>query len=218
MHTRPLLALGLLLLVSTPAVSHANVLVSTFGPNNAIGTGSALVTGSGSLFTAFSEADEFTASFAGRLTQIDVAVNLGFNTPVSAGFIDLELAPNNPATNLPLVASALTLGTIQTTSTTPAILSLVPTTNYTFAAGNAYWLILAPHDSTTNTAWDAATNPTAAATASMSATTGGQFTASSLPAAAFRVSATVPEPSTWALLGLGCGLIWWVVPRRRAAL
>ncbi len=142
-------------------------------------------------------------------------MNLGFNAPASEGFIDLELTVNNPSTNLPLVASAVTLGTVQTTSTTPTILSLVPTTNYTFAAGDVYWLILAPHDSTTDTAWDAATNPTAVATASMSETTGGQFTASQLPAAAFRVSATAPEPSTWALLLAAAVLLSGVARWRR---
>ena len=90
--------------------------------------------------------------------------------------------------------------------------------SYLFTAGATYWLILAPHDTSTNTAWEGATNSSATVTAYMSQTTGGQFAASSNGANAFRVSALpVPEPSTWALIVAGAvilpGMTWW--QRRR---
>ncbi len=203
------------LLMAASHASHASVLFSTLGPSDTFGATRVPVTGSGSLFSAFSEANAFTAPFSGQLTQIDVAVNLGFSGQSGDGYIDLELAPNNPANNLPLVSGALTLGTVQATSATPSILSLVPATGYSFTAGTAYWLILAPHDSTTNTSWEGAANPAATSTAYMSTTTGGQFVASSNPADAFRISADAPEPSTWSLLCLGMWLGWQVLSRRR---
>ena len=209
-------AASILLSALAPSIGHADVLFSTFGPGNSYAaTGGVIVSGSSSPFTAFSEADEFTAAFSGQLTGLSVAVALGSNAQASAGFIDLELAPNNPANNLPLVAGVLNLGTVQATSNSPAILTLADPAVYAFVAGSAYWLILAPHTSATNTVWEAATNSAAAATAYMSATTGGQFAASSNPANAFEVAASVPEPSTWTLLGAGAAtLMTWF--RRRS--
>ena len=209
-------AASTLLATFVPIVASADVLFSTFGPGNSYAaTGGVIVSGSSSPFTAFSEADEFTAAFSGQLTGLSVAVALNSNAQASAGFIDLELAPNNPANNLPLVAGVLNLGTVQATSSSPAILTLANPAAYAFVAGSAYWLILAPHTGTTNTTWEAATNSAAAATAYMSATTGGQFAASSNPANAFLVSASVPEPSTWTLLGAGAAtLLAWF--RRRS--
>ena len=212
-RSHALIAFSLLATVS--ASSHASVLFSTLGPSDTFGTTRVPVTGSGSIFSTFSEADAFTAPFSGQLTQIDVAVTFGFSTQSGDGYIDLELALNNPANNLPLVSSALTLGTIQATSATPSILSLVPATGYTFTANTAYWLILAPHDAATDASWEGATNPAATSTAYMSSTTGGQFVASSNPADAFRISVDAPEPSTWTLLALGTGLGWRAWSRRR---
>ena len=203
MLTRSLLiaAASIPLLILLPAPSNASVLYSTLGPGNSYAaTGGVLVSGSGSPFTAFSEADEFSASFSGQLTGISVAVNLGSIAPANGGFFDLEVASNNPANNLPLVANAVTVGTLQATSTMPTVLSLGNPTGYTFTSGSLYWLILAPHSSTTDITWEAAVNSAATATAYMSATTGGQFAASSNPANAFEVSADVPEPSTEAFL------------------
>ena len=156
------------------------------------------------------------AGFSGALSQVDVAVNLGFQAPAWAGFIDLAIAPNNPATNLPLVASALTLGTIQATSFAPSVLSLATPSPYAFTTGGTYWLILAPHDASTYAAWEAANNAGAAATAYMSSTTGGQFQSSTNGANAFRVSATViPEPSTQVLLAFAILFSLGATRRRR---
>ena len=208
-----------LLAAAAPLAARADVLFDTFGAGNTYASGGTLVTGANSIFTRFAEADRFTAAFSGNLSQLDVAVALGSGASTSAGFIDLEIAPNNPANNLPLVTGALTLGTIQTTSTTPTVLSLTAfSSSYLFTAGATYWLILAPHDASTNTLWEGATNSSATVTASMSQTTNGQFAASNNGANAFRVSATpAPEPSTWALLFAGAvilpGMTWW--QRRR---
>ena len=196
------------------SAARADVLFSTFGPNNSYATtGGGIVTGSSSPSTSFSEANEFTASFSGQLSGLSVAVNLGSNAPTSEGFFDLEVAPNNPATNLPLLASAQTVGTLQTTSPTAAVLSLTSPSAYPFAAGSAYWLILAPHTSTTDITWEAATNPAATTAAYMSTTTGGQFAADTNGANAFQISATVPEPATWTLLLLA-GLLLPGIARR----
>lgn len=210
-------------LLAAATSARADVLFDTFGPGNAFANSGAAVSGANSGLTMFAEADRFTAAFPGSLSGVEVAVNLGFSggnpAPASAGFIDLAIAPNNPATNLPLVAGALTLGTVQATSTTPAILSLSPSTPYVFTAGATYWLILTPHDASTNTAWERASDPNATASAFMSATTGGQFQPNGAGAAnAFRVSATpVPEPATlgWLLAALP-GVAWWALHRRRA--
>ena len=145
-----------------------------------------------------------------------MAVNLGSNAPASDGFFDLEIASNNPATNLPLVASAQTEGTLQTTSPTAAVLSLASPAAYTFAAGSAYWLILTAHINTTDITWEGATNSAATDAAYMSTTTKGQFAAENNGADAFSISATVPEPATWVLLGLfAAGLQGWMVYCRR---
>ena len=184
--------------------ARADVLFSTFGTNGSYApTGGVLVSGSSSPSTAFSEANEFTAAFSGQLTGLSVAVNLGSNAPASDGYFDLELAPNNPATNLPLVASAQTVGTLQATSATATVLSLANPNAFPFTVGSAYWLILAPHTGTTDITWEAATNPAVAAAAYMSTTTKGQFAADNNGADAFSISATVPEPATWTLLGAG---------------
>ena len=197
-------AASVLLSTLAPSIGHADVLFSTFGPGNSYAaTGGVIVSGSSSPSTAFSEANEFTAAFSGQLTGLSVAVNLGSNAPASDGYFDLELAPNNPATNLPLVASAQTVGTLQATSATATVLSLTNPNAFPFTVGSAYWLILAPHTGTTDITWEAATNPAVAAAAYMSTTTKGQFAADNNGADAFSISATVPEPATWTLLGAG---------------
>ena len=201
-------AASTLLAASVPIVARADVLFSTFGPGNTYATtGGVLVSGSSSPSTAFSEANEFTAGFSGQLSGLSVAVNLGSSAPASEGYFDLEIAPNNPATNLPLVASAQTVGTLQATSATATVLSLTSPAAYPFAADSAYWLILTAHTSTTDITWEAATNPAAANTAYMSITTKGQFAASNNGADAFEVSATVPEPATWTPLLTGTLLL-----------
>ena len=213
---RPTLLAGLLaasIAALSGSAARADVLFSTFGPGNTYATTGSLVSGSSSPSTAFSEADEFTASFSGQLSSLSVAVNLASSAPASDGYFDLEVAPNNPATNLPLVASLQTVGTLQTTSPTAAVLSLTSPTAYTFAAGSAYWLILAPHTSTTDITWEGATNPAATDAAYMSVTTKGQFAAESDAADAFSISATVPEPATWTLLLLA-GLLLPSIARR----
>lgn len=201
---RSTLVLGLLAAAVTVVPARADVLFDTFEAGNSFGAFGSIVSGSNSGFTMFSQADRFTAAFSGSLSGIEVAVNLGLSggnpAPTSAGFIDLALAPNNPATNLPLVTGALTLGTVQAISTTPAVLSLAPSTPYVFTVGGTYWLILAPHDAATNTAWERATERSLTVSAFRSQTSGGQFQASTGGANAFRVSATpIPEPSTWML-------------------
>ena len=202
-------AASTLLATSVPLVASADVLFSTFGANNSYATTGSLVSGSSSPSTAFSKANEFTAGFSGQLSGLSVAVDLGSSAPASDGYFDLEVAPNNPATNLPLVASAQTVGTLQATSPTATVLSLTSPSTYTFAAGNAYWLILTAHTSTTDITWEGATNSAATDTAYMSITTKGQFVAENNGADAFQISATVPEPDSMALLVLGgAGLLW----------
>ena len=95
---RPTLLAGLLTAAIVALSGPADVLFNTFGTNNSYATtGSVIVSGSNSPFTAFSEADEFTASFLGQLSALSVAVNLGTNAPTSEHYFDLEVAPNNPA-------------------------------------------------------------------------------------------------------------------------
>ncbi len=157
-------------------------------------------------------ANQFTASFSGQLSSIDVAVIINSLNQGSDGTFDLRLDRNDPATNLPLVSSRVTLGTLTAPSAAlPTLLSLTPTPPFLLTAGTSYWLELAPHDANTAVDWNLANNGSANRTA-FSDGSGNTFVAYSNQASAFRIYATplvgeaVPEGGGTSALLLGLGL------------
>ena len=145
-------------------------------------------------------AAEFTASFTGMLTTVDVAV-----VAYDEGNITLDLYQNNPATNLPLTASGITLGNIVAPNSSAVVtLTLGSGVTVPLAAGGSYWLALTPADGSTAAGWDVSNNGGAARVAV--STDGGATYQGSNDATAFDINA-VPEPSTWAMLLCGVGLL-----------
>ena len=143
------------LLAAAPA-AHAVVEFSNFGSNYGNQVGGTIITGTYSAFGGYgSLADDFTATASGTVSSVTVAV-LNFNQPTAFNAV---LYPNNPATNAPLAAGAIQLG-----SATPATIGsgivTIPVTLSTsgLAIGQTYWLGLTPASTTTALCWSTADN------------------------------------------------------------
>ncbi len=160
----------------------AEVEYSNLGPNDSYGGhGLTAVTGPASGYGSQTVADQFTASFTGLMTAVEVAIE-HIDGPAD---INVGILENDPATNLPLVSSRLVLGTVNASGSQLVALSLA--TPYSLAAGKAYWLELAPHDAATVDGWHSAADANAnlVATSLDSGTTFRRFAI----AEAFRIDA-----------------------------
>ena len=109
---RTVLSLALAALLCPTPAALAAVEFTTFGADDAFNRGGgSYVGGSTPGFPYQALANEFTASFTGILSSVDVATAI---TPGldGDGNLTVELYPNNPATKLPLTSGEITLGTV----------------------------------------------------------------------------------------------------------
>ena len=194
------------LLLLAAAHVQAAVEFSTFGPadsfNGSTGTKamSAAVDGSSTPAGYFSDADQWTASFTGTLSSVEVAV---LESNVNSSQFDLSLALTDPTTGLPASLSQVSLGTLTATAGLGSIVSLTPNVSYTFTANTSYWLVLSPHATDSAVGWNVATNPALAHRAySKDGTT--YIADNTNYGSAFRIdAASVPEPGTGVIVATG---------------
>ena len=211
------LAVAFATLLSPVPTARAAVEFTTFDADDAYNDDQGpVVDGSAAIFGYQAYADEFTASFTGMLSSVDVAIEVAPGLG-GDGKVIVELYPNDPTTNLPLTSGEITLGNV---SAAGGVATLTPSsTTISLVSGVVYWLALAPADTKTTTVWFSADNKNATPVAN-STNGGASYSISSESGAeAFDINATLalaPEPSTWALLGLGVGLLGLTL-RRRAA-
>lgn len=217
MKTPPLprLLVCLALVASAPRAVHADVVFTTLKPNSTYDGGAGqFVSGSNNGFQSIANA--FTPNFSGNLISIDIGISIA--DPDANGSISLRLNPNDPSTNRPNTSIDLASGGLVTMTIYGTSDSALVTFNYSgpalsLAAGQVYWLSLAPANPNTNVVWHFGG---AGVRGSISNSTNG--TSYNAPftgdLSAFRVN-VVPEPSTYALAAAGAGFLYAFIRRRR---
>ena len=199
---RSVLTTGTCLLLQAASL-HANIEFTTFDPGYAYQdqtSESIGIEGSAQEFGSLAVADEFTAGFTGTLTSVVVAAFGGYP-------VEVELFQNDPATNLPLVSSEVLLGELTTPTASGSVETFtLAADGPTLSAGDTYWLGLAPSSPATADGWNRADNISATKDA-FSGDGGATYYSDPYYASAFEIDA-VPEPSTWALIPAGAGLLY----------
>ena len=205
--------LGLVLLVAVITTfcsnkTAADVVYSTLGPSDTFYTQSGDNI-HGTLFTVPQTIGfQFPSQITGTLTTVEVAVFLQNpqSAPGGTGDINVSLHLNNPLTNLPLTGGIF-LGSIVVASTIGTLVTITPSLPISLTAGEEYWLVLSPGSNTTQASWCFGFNQ-GTTFGAFSHDWGQTFTPFGGAASAFRINAApVPEPSVFALIGIGAILV-----------
>jgi PEP-CTERM motif len=181
-----------------------------------LGTGSTVynccsgwaVTGTGSIGTSFTPAEQFQVTASGNVSQIDVGV--GYVSGYGNSFyvdIDANSGSNTPGT---VLASFTGLSSSTSFGTCCGLVSITGISGLTLNTGTNYWMVIGPTSSSSNTfdAWNYSNSATGLENYS---TDGGKtWTSNGVTSqAAFDIigggggSGSTPEPTSLLLFGSG---------------
>ncbi len=177
-----------------------------------LGTGSSVynccsgwtVSGTGSIGTSFTSANEFSPTASGSVGEIDVAVGLVEGT--NSFYWDVDA--NNNGVPGAVLASFTGLSSSTTFGSCCGLVSITGISGLSLTAGTDYWLVLGP-TSTSATTWEAWNFSNSATGNDDYSTNGGQswVQQGNQSQGAFQIIAgtggTTPEPTSLLLFGTG---------------
>jgi hypothetical protein len=210
-----LLASGLLttfILAFNVERSAADILFSTLGPGDTYDSTFAGLSvngqnASGTLYAA----NAFQPLFDGNLLSIELGITNYDIQDGGSGAIVLHLYANDTATNTPITSLDLATGTLTATAATGSTNSALTIFTYSgptllLSHSLIYWLALAPASDNTTVHWQQSL-PAISGKVGTSPD-GMTYSVSNGTLEAFRVNAApVPEPTAFALSGLGAVLL-----------
>jgi hypothetical protein len=202
------------LLFTIPSLARADILFSTFGPNDSyFMPGGTHLTGAGSSLGYFGFAERFSVDTTGVVTRVEFASNFG-----SPRNFVVQLSVDN---GLPPGQSHPGQLLEQFTLTNPptGIVAADSVVHPTLQANELYWLAVLPGSDDTDTVWNFSDTGVGGYSDIQNAP--GQWGPSGFTSgnSAFRIDGTptVPEPASLALLGTGVFVVAFYGWRRRRA-
>jgi hypothetical protein len=177
-----------------------------------LGTGSVVynccsgwtVSGTGSIGTSFTAANEFQVTAGGSVSEIDVAV--GIVEGANSFYVDVDA--DNSGKPGSVLASFTGLTSSETFGNCCNLVSITGISGLSLSTGTNYWLVIGP-TSTSATTWEAWNFSNSATGIDEYSTDGGKTWTSNgnQPQGAFQIlgggSGTTPEPTSLLLFGTG---------------